>query len=301
MIAAPQISVIMPVYNAERYVAEAVESILAQTFTDFEFLIIDDGSTDGSLEILQKYADEDPRIRLKSRPNTGYVVALNEMLADARGEFIARMDADDISVPFRFESQVAFMQREPSVCAIGSGVELIDPNGLKLTTMQLPPTHREIDAHNLQGRSSAICHPSTLIRRSAIAAIGGYAPTYYCAEDVDLFLRLAEVGLLANLNDMLLQYRQHVESIGYSKRNEQLHAAWRAACDAYTRRQLQNTPPEPDIAEATKLNDHREKWAWWALMEGNLTVARKYAVSTLCRRPLRIGSWRLMACVLRGY
>ena len=89
----------MPVYNAERYVAEAVESILDQTLGDFEFLIVDDGSTDGSRRILERYAARDPRIRLASRPNTGYLVALNEMLAAARGEFIARMDSDDVALP----------------------------------------------------------------------------------------------------------------------------------------------------------------------------------------------------------
>jgi glycosyltransferase involved in cell wall biosynthesis len=122
----PAISVLMPVYNTERYVAEAVESILAQTFRNFEFLIIDDGSTDRSLSILKRYAERDPRIYLVSRPNTGYVIALNEMLAMARGEFIARIDADDIALPERFEVQVAYLREHPEVVCLGSKVQFID-------------------------------------------------------------------------------------------------------------------------------------------------------------------------------
>src|SRR5688572_3125739 len=100
---APAVSVLMPVYNAERFVAQTVDSILAQTFVDFEFIIIDDGSTDDSPEILKRYERRDPRIRLVSRPNTGYVPALNEGLELVRGEFLARIDADDLSDPRRFE------------------------------------------------------------------------------------------------------------------------------------------------------------------------------------------------------
>src|ERR1051325_5151993 len=111
----PAVSVIMPVYNAERYLREAVQSILNQTFSDFEFLIINDGSTDQSQLILQEYAARDARIVLKSRPNTGYTRALNELLAMARGELIARMDADDISEPQRLALQAALLRENPDL------------------------------------------------------------------------------------------------------------------------------------------------------------------------------------------
>src|SRR5262245_3590276 len=110
----PLISVIMPVYNAERYVADAVESILGQTFQDFEFLIFDDGSQDGSLAILGKYASQDARIRLFAKPHSGYVAWLSEGIRLARGEFIARMDADDISLPQRLARQSAFLIQNKS-------------------------------------------------------------------------------------------------------------------------------------------------------------------------------------------
>src|SRR5213082_3006291 len=125
----PVVSVLMPVYNAQRYLPAAVESILGQTFRDFEFIIIDDGSTDRSGEILRKFAAEDPRIKLISRPNTGYVVALNEALSCASGEFVARMDADDISLPTRFERQVAYLREHTDCVLVGTNVITMDSDG----------------------------------------------------------------------------------------------------------------------------------------------------------------------------
>ena len=122
----PRVSVALPVHNCERYVAEAIESILAQTFTDFEFLIVDDGSTDGTLPILNRFAARDSRIRVISRPNTGIVGALNEMLGLARADLVARMDADDVALPVRFERQVRYLDEHPECVMVGSRVTIID-------------------------------------------------------------------------------------------------------------------------------------------------------------------------------
>ena len=118
----PSVSVLMPTYNPGRYVSEAIESILAQTFTDFEFLISDAGSTDGSLEVMRRYAEADPRIRLIIQPKAGIVRALNELIALARGDLIARMDADDIALPVRLERQVAYLNDHPECVLVGSRV-----------------------------------------------------------------------------------------------------------------------------------------------------------------------------------
>ena len=128
----------MPVYNAKRYLEEAIESILGQTFRDFEFLIIDDGSTDRSLAILKRYAAQDARIRLSSRTNAGYVVRLNEMLHQARGDLVARMDADDVALPERFAQQVEFLRSHPEVDVVGGAQERIDSNGYLLTIRYAP-------------------------------------------------------------------------------------------------------------------------------------------------------------------
>jgi glycosyltransferase involved in cell wall biosynthesis len=298
----PSISVCMPVYNAERYVAEAVESILNQTFGDFEFLIVDDGSTDGSRRILEGYAARDPRIRLTSRPNTGYLVALNEMLAAARGEFIARMDADDVALPGRFERQVSYLRAHPEVLALGTRVLLIDPVGSPIWEMCTDEAHEEIDRIHLQG-AMAMCHPSSMIRTEVLRTVGGYRPEYYPAEDVDLWLRIAEVGRLANLPEVLVRYRQHLWSMGNAQRARQEVGVSLAVAHARRRRGL---PPDGPAAPAspgpnpTGL-DHMRKWAWWALMSGYVSTARGYAIRCWFRRPFSIESWRLLYCALRGH
>jgi glycosyltransferase involved in cell wall biosynthesis len=298
----PAVSVLMPVYNAQRYLAEAVESILAQTFTDFEFLIIDDGSTDRSGEILQGYARRDARIGLARRANTGYCRALNEMLAQARGEFLARMDSDDVALPRRFESQVAYLRARPEVVAVGSRVLLIDDEGCPIREMCTEVEHEAIDRAHLAVRGGLINHPAAMIRAEALRAVQGYRAEFEPGEDVDLWLRLAEIGKLANLPEVLLHYRQHLASIGYARQLVQHRQWFRAACEACRRRGL----PEPDndrlaLVEQRSFYDHLSKWAWWALGSGHRKTAWKYAVKALGARPYALGAWKLLACVARGH
>jgi glycosyltransferase involved in cell wall biosynthesis len=137
----PLVSVIMPLYNTERYVAEAVESILSQTCPKFEFLIADAGSTDSSRAIVERYGAKDTRIRLWTNPGTSPQERLNEMLDQAQGEFVARMDADDVALPERFERQVAFLQANPDHVVVGSQVLVIDPEGAPLCIWATEQTH----------------------------------------------------------------------------------------------------------------------------------------------------------------
>jgi glycosyltransferase involved in cell wall biosynthesis len=289
----------MPVYNTERYLAEAVESILGQTFGDFEFLIIDDGSTDRSREILERYATRDHRIRLTSRPNTGYVVALNEMLGLAQGELLARMDSDDVSRPDRFRLQVEYLERHPECLAVGSRALAIDPDGDPLAYWFPAQDHEEIDAVNLAGRQgSALCHPSVMMRRSAVINLGGYLVPYTTSEDLDLWLRLAEVGRLANLEEPLVNYRCHPTNIGYSQGTRQREAAAAAVADARRRRGL---PPAELPAQAVPVaQSFNSLFGWMALGSGNIATARKHARAQLARRPFSSDSWKLAYCALRG-
>jgi glycosyltransferase involved in cell wall biosynthesis len=302
----PLISVCMPVYNAERYVAQAVESILGQTFGDFEFLIIDDGSTDGSRRILEGYAARDARIRLASRPNTGYLVALNEMLAIARGEFLARMDADDIAMPERFVRQVEYLRSHPEVLALGTRILVVDPEGDPLEEQCWLQTHEEIDQCHLgvhPTRCYGISHPSVMTRTETLRRVGGYRAEYYPAEDVDLWSRLAEIGRLANLPDVHLKYRLHPQSIGHVKRVEHFAAAAKQRADTRRRRGLP-PPPWPDPVPLPEPPDKAERMrflGWVALKSGYAPTARKYGLRCCLRRPLWIESWRLLYCALRGY
>jgi glycosyltransferase involved in cell wall biosynthesis len=303
----------MPVYNAEKYIAEAVESILGQTYRNFEFIITDDGSTDNSLAILKRYAAEDARIQISSKPNAGYLIRLNEMLDLARGEFIARMDADDVAMPKRFVTQLEFLDAHPEVVAVGSRILAIDGEGDPIMEFCTAQTHEEIDRAHLELRGGHINHPAAMIRTSVIRAVGGYRAELWPAEDVDLWLRLAEVGRLANLPERLLKYRQHLQSTGYTKQAIQRDRWHAAAVAAFERRGVpvpSDWQPEEMKAAAESeaqaageadVVQHQLKWGWWALYAGNVRTARKYAFRLLRKSPLSSEVWKFVVCSLRGY
>jgi glycosyltransferase involved in cell wall biosynthesis len=277
----------MPTYNAERYVARAIDSILAQTFADFEFIIVDDGSADRSLEIIRRYEGLDDRIRVLSRPNTGVVGAANDGLAMARGEVVARMDADDVSYPRRFERQVAFLDGHPDCVAVGARVRCIDSDGRPSNSDYLAPlTHAEIDARwHLLGVGGGIAHPTAMSRTAIVRRIGGYREL--CpAEDVDLFLRLAEQGELANLPEVLLDYRVHFEGISQKGRARGELNSCIAAAAAHGRRGLR-IPVEL-----------RRRHAIAAIEVGEGRAARFNACLTVAGRPFSRKSWRTLAASL---
>ena len=298
----PTVSVVMPVYNAARYLAEAVESILAQTFGDFEFVIVDDGSTDRSPATLDDYAARDARIRIVRRANTGIVGALNDALAESKAPLIARMDADDVSLPERLEKQVAYMRDHDECIALGSRVVGIDPYGCVLFQSEHKLAHDEIDRELLNGVGWAIVHPVAMLRRDAVERVGGYRREWQWVEDLDLFLRLAEIGKLANLPDHLLRYRQHTESINRTRSAEQARLADACVREAY-RRRGQEVPagwkfvPKPKPSKPQQL----QTWAWRAMKSGNVPVARKHAVALWKTAPLSIESWRTLLCAMRGH
>ena len=299
----PKISVLMPVYNAERFLAEAVESILKQTFTEFEFIIIDDGSTDNSINILKNYSSLDPRIKLITRENRGLIKTLNEGVDLARAKYIARMDADDISLPLRFEKQIEFLDEHPEHIAVGTLAELIDIDGDLIGSFGGLKTHEEIDGAHIKGIGGAIVHPSAMIRRTAMVKVGGYLECYQNAEDLDLWLRLAEHGKLANIPSRLLLYRQHMDSIGYKMRLSQIESARKAVMSAYKRRNFQfkkSLLSERAAIVPTK-GEIYTKWGWWALKNRNIKVAKKYAYKAMIKSPYKLSSWKLLYCSLRGY
>lgn len=235
------ISVLMPVYNARRYLAESIESILKQTYSNFELIIIDDGSTDRSTEIVNAYRLRDSRVKLFSRSKRGITAALNDGLRSALGIYIARMDADDISSPERFTKQVAFLEAYPEYVALGTGYIHVDTYGLFLATAPRLTNSQEIEDAFLFSTGGAIAHPTAMIRRWAIDKIGGYDPSMTAAQDVDLFLKLAEIGKLGNIPEPLLKYRNHVISIGATKREEQFRCICRAQENAQRRRGIRHT------------------------------------------------------------
>lgn len=219
---APRVSVVMSVYNGERFLREAVESILEQTFTDFEFIIIDDGSGDGTWDILSEYADSDHRIVLmQNEENIGLAKSLNIGLQIAAGEYIARMDADDISESKRFETQVDFLDAHPSIGALGVNVYVIDEEGNIVEEMGRLSSNDDIMAHILS--ENQIVHSSLIMRNSVLKEIGCYDEELTFAQDYDLILRLSNVSKLGNLTDPLHRWRKNLSSgISVTRRQDQI-------------------------------------------------------------------------------
>lgn len=283
----PKISVVLPVFNGERYLKEAIESILTQTYDQFEFIIINDGSTDNTKKILLSYTEKDHRIVLIHQDNKGLVESLNRGVSIAKGKYIARMDADDISAPERFELQIAFLEANPDYVAIGSDVVLIDEKARKLTTQHQLQDHESILSAALVGHCP-ICHPSALIRTDAILKSGPYNKEFYPAEDLDLWLRLSEIGLLGNLNSSLLFYRMHGGSIsGVTANGGRQRDAMRRACEAaWSRRGLTNMRFEarqawrPDSSKEMQLA-YMLKCGWWAFNSQEYKTSLHYGLQVL--------------------
>jgi glycosyltransferase involved in cell wall biosynthesis len=298
------VSVIMPVFNGEKYLREAVGSICGQSYKDFEFIIVDDGSSDRTAAILREYALRDDRLRVLSGPNTGLTRALLKGMDEARGDLIARMDADDVSLPRRLEQQVQFLDQHPECVAVGARVLVVDSDGDAVFPMRYPSGHEEIDAHNLAGKGCALAHPATMFRRTAYEKAGGYRPEFEPAEDLDLWLRMAEVGKLANLDDVLLNYRVHLKSTCVTRRQEQYAKALRAIQETCRRRGL--TPPGDGLfahsgrdAMAEEVVDQMRSLASLAWESGNYRTARKHASRLLLTTPLSFRSWKVAAkCAL---
>lgn len=208
------VTVLMSVFNGMAYLDEAVAGILGQTLTDFEFLIVDDGSSDGSWDRLQAWAGRDARVRLiRNQTNLGLIRALNRGLDAARAPLIARQDADDVSLPHRLAAQVEFLDRHPQVAVVGSGVSLIDERGRFLGPNPKPLDDQGIRAMMLV--RTAFVHGTVMMRRGVIERLGlRYDRAMLHAEDYDFFSRLLLANQGANLAEPLLRYRIHQESIG---------------------------------------------------------------------------------------
>lgn len=201
----PLVSVVMTVYNGEKYLAAAVESILGQTFRDFEFIIIDDGSTDKTPELLNAFAAKDARISVLRQPNHGLCYSLNRGCAAAHGKYIARMDADDVSLPKRLELQVAFLEQNPRTAALGTELKFLDDNGTSDCDWNIPTQPDEVARQLL--KYNALPHSSVLMRRAVFEELGGYR--FQHTEDYDLWLRMSDRYELTNLPAPLMHYRLH--------------------------------------------------------------------------------------------
>lgn len=281
---APLVSVLMPAYNCETYVSEAVSSMLSQTFADFELLVIDDGSTDATRAVLESI--HDPRLRLVSNPrNLGLIATLNRGLELASGRYIARMDADDVSAPERLEKQVQFLESHPGVDVLGTMVNLIDEAGRIFGSLADYPTSTD-DVRKYMLRECCLVHPTVMFRKDVVQAAGGYDASARHAEDYDLWLRLADRHMIANLPEKLVSYRMHRNQVSINNIVTQHRVARDCRVAALTRRSAMGER----IAEVERVV---RPGRWRRLTAAECTLGRDYLNWARLYRAMRLPSMAL--------
>lgn len=294
----PRVSVIITVFNRKELLRPTFDSVLAQTMRDFELILVDDGSTDGSNALCHEYARLDPRIRVIEQPNGGIARAINKGLEFARAPLIARLDSDDLMKPTRLERQAAFMDAHPDVVCAGSFIELIDGKGRRLTDERKPTDNETIQDHLLRGHC-AVTNPACMIRRRALDEVGCYDESFAPAEDFEMFLRLGEVGELANLPEVLTAYRLHIGSAS-AQRGKVQRENCRRACEQAWARRGESRPFEgselwrPGEDTASQLT-YTLRYGWWAWRSRQWSTAAAYGWDAVKLRPWCKEAWSLLA------
>lgn len=290
------VSVVMPAYRPGRYFMPAVESVLLQSHDSLELIIVDDGSGDEFSKIYEKCAERDSRIKIVRGGHLGSAAARNLGIRHSRGEFIATMDSDDIALPERLSIQVSYLNANPQVVCVGADHEIIDDRDRFLTALRLPKGNSEIQRVMLEGHGS-LCHPATLIRAEALRSVGGYDEEFAAASDIDMLLKLGELGELENLPEVLLKYRIHGSSI--SGKNGQLQRKMAlVACErAWRRRGIEGqfTATEPWRVDSNAETASRMylMYGWWAFQHQNFETAMVYAWKAVRVRPFSKKVWIL--------
>lgn len=216
-----QVSVLMPAYNVEKYITFAIESVLNQTFKNFELLIIDDGSTDSTFEIIKKYSNLDHRIKIsQNRENLGVSKTRNNLIKEARGKYIMWQDADDISLPHRIEEQFSYMETHPDLMIVGGFLQFIDESGKKLSIRSYAESDSQLRKHIF--KYSPVSQPVAMIRKEVFEKSGLYDESLNQAEDLDISFRIGKYGKFSNIQKVLLDYRYYPESLSAQKLKENI-------------------------------------------------------------------------------
>jgi glycosyltransferase involved in cell wall biosynthesis len=297
----------MSVYNGKDFLRESIDSILDQTYTDFEFIIIDDGSTDGTAEVLDSY--KHPSIRVHAQKNQGLTKALNTAISLSRGEYLARQDADDVSKPERLGKQVTFLDGNEKVGLVGTYYNRIDLRGNILQDMK--PLVRSDELKKRLESHNQFAHGSVMFRRRCIECVGIYREEFRVAQDYDLWLRISERFDVANLPEFLYQWRLNLSSQSvrsFDVQNDHASMASELAKERRSRgvdRLLELSPEERaawtrEFLES-RLGDVRDgeafgynKWAKVFLDGGNHQEAIRFILRSLSVDPFRIDTWKLL-------
>jgi glycosyltransferase involved in cell wall biosynthesis len=307
-----KVTVLMSVYNGEKYLREAVDSILNQTFKDFEFIIINDGSTDKTLKILNSY--NDPRIKIISnKKNIGLTRSLNKGLSIAKGEYIARQDANDISMPERLEKQVDFLERNKAVGLIGTYSCIINEKGRILYKRKSPLGNEDISKKLIRG--NVFAHGSVMFRKFLLEKVGAYREEFKTSQDYDLWLRFIEITKAFRTSEFLYKWRLLPDSISATKRMQQEKYASLALDFAKERKdhgkdtlqKARETGEEIDlnllfkekrIAKDQCIINSYDFWAKSLIKTNNFEEFRIFFFLLLKKNPFRLKTWFLLILVL---
>ena len=216
----PLISVLMSVFNGQRWLKDSVQSVLNQSYQNFEFLIIDDGSIDLSLDIIKHFAKSDSRVRFFKKTNSGLTKSLNYGLHHARGTWVARIDVDDIWFPEKLKKQIEKINQFENINLVGTGLVLINEENKIVKTYNYPSTHLKLIKHLTRGMSF-FPHSSAFFKLSEALLIGGYRERFINSQDVDLWIRLSEIGTISCINESLVYIRKHKKQISYIANEKQ--------------------------------------------------------------------------------
>lgn len=288
---------VLPVWNGERFLTEAVESVLSQTLDTIELLLVDDGSTDATPDIAQAFARRDERVSVVRLGHGGIACALNAGVARARGQYVARMDSDDISHPSRLQKQIAYLDANADCVAVGCAIEVIDEAGERVGTNAYPEHHAGITYTLFNGWSTALAHPTVVTRREALLSVGGYRPDRFPSEDLDLWIRLSQIGKLANINEQLLRYRKHPDTVCIRDRERQVTVSAEIVNEARRRQGLAPLKQRNRSPERSRLANYHYDCARIALMTGPRTAAIKHVSATIVSEPSWLEPYAaLVAC-----
>jgi glycosyltransferase involved in cell wall biosynthesis len=311
----PKISVILPTFNASQFISDSVHSILGQTFSNFELLIIDDGSTDNTKLIIQSIQKTDQRIKYIQLEHSGIVDALNLGLQIAVGKYIARMDADDVALPERFEKQVHYLERNPDCVIVSNAVGVIDERGRFLGTFteqnRGPFSPGDDDVSRILDVETFLLHPTVMYRKDCAVKVGGYRKEFEWIEDADLYTRLAKEGRMFCLPWVLIHYRVHLNSVTRTKAQIQHNLKIKLAVELSN----QNIGMLAEVSQPTNYSEdslsleaQRERklgflrtWSYLSRYHGgSLITSFSLAIEALAIAPINKQNWITLLLILFG-
>ena len=296
-----QVSVCIPVYNAARYLSDCVESVQAQTYPPSEIILMDDASTDRSLEVAWRLAKRDSRIQIHSKEHTALGDTRNRMIRHSSSALVAFLDADDMAEPDRLAKQVAFLDAHPRSVGVGGHVHFIDLFGNHFyyqPKLFLDPVQLEMQL--LKGQGSALWQSTVMLRRNAFEKVGGYNPALNCFEDLDLYLRLVEIGELWNLPDVLVtmrRYPQSISSVGKHEDAERVRAS--VLMPVWKRRGITELPLFVMGISASSRAVWQTRTALGYLDANSPRIALIHWFCGLMENPMSVDVWRAFGQIVR--